>query len=155
MKALAERWGVGDKTITRAIAELQRDGLVVALGRGQRPVVARWWARHPTDNIAIATGPAGLVVVDLDQTRPGDRPPADRPGATGGADVLDQLADQHGQTLTATWTVQTASGGRHRYYRAPKGAGLRNTAGRAGWKIDTRAGGGYVVAAGSTVAGRP
>jgi hypothetical protein len=119
-----------------------------------REGIARWWARHPTDNVAIATGPAGLVVVDLDQALPGDTPPDDWPGATGGADVLDQLAARHGQTLTATWTVQTASGGRHLYYRAPKGAELRNTAGRAGWKIDTRAAGGYVVAPGSLINGR-
>ena len=31
----------------------------------------------------------------------------------------------------------------------PAGAGLRNTAGRLGWKIDTRGHGGFVVAAGS------
>jgi hypothetical protein len=117
--------------------------------------IEQWWARHPTDNIAIATGPAGLVVVDLDQARIGDTPPYDWPGATGGADVLDQLAARHGQALAPTWTVHTASGGRHLYYWAPEGAELRNTAGRAGWKIDTRAGGGYVVAARSTVGGRP
>jgi hypothetical protein len=35
------------------------------------------------------------------------------------------------------------------------GGPWRNTAGRLGWHIDTRAGGGYVVAAGSVVEGRP
>ena len=39
VKALTEQWGVGDKTITCAVAELTRAGLVVAPGRGQRPVV--------------------------------------------------------------------------------------------------------------------
>ncbi|HEX6238288.1 MAG TPA: bifunctional DNA primase/polymerase [Acidimicrobiales bacterium] len=117
--------------------------------------IQHWWARHPGDNVAIATGPAGLVVVDLDQARPGEAPPAEWPGATGGADVLDQLAARHGQTLAPTWTVATPSGGRHRYYLAPKAGGpWRNTAGRAGWHIDTRASGGYVVAPGSLVDGR-
>ena len=52
--------------------------------------------------------------------------------------------------------MRTAGGGWHLYYRAPAGGpALRNTAGRVGWHIDTRAAGGYVVAAGSTVAGRP
>ena len=41
VKALTERWGVGDKTITRAVAELTQEGLVTAPGSGQRPVVAR------------------------------------------------------------------------------------------------------------------
>ena len=46
--------------------------------------------------------------------------------------------------------------GRHLYFRAPAAGGpWRNTAGRIGWHIDTRAQGGYVVAAGSLVDGRP
>ena len=41
------------------------------------------------------------------------------------------------------------------YYRAPtEGGPWRNTAGRIGWHIDTRAAGGYVVAHGSAVNGR-
>ena len=51
--------------------------------------------------------------------------------------------------------MATAGGGRHLYYRAPaEGGPWRNTAGRIGWHIDTRAAGGYVVAAGSVVDGR-
>ncbi len=117
--------------------------------------IRHWWARHPGDNVAIATGPAGLVVVDLDQARPNETPPPEWAGATGGADVLDQLAAHHRQPLDPTWTVATPSGGRHRYYLAPKAGGpRRNTAGRAGWHIDTRAAGGYIVAPGSLVDGR-
>ena len=33
--------------------------------------ILRWWATHPLDNVGIATGPSGLVVVDLDRPRPG------------------------------------------------------------------------------------
>ena len=45
---------------------------------------------------------------------------------------------------------------RHLYFRAPTSGGpWRNTAGRIGWHIDTRAAGGYVVADGSVVDGRP
>jgi hypothetical protein len=117
--------------------------------------IRHWWGRHPGDNVAIATGPAALVVVDLDQARLGETPPSEWEGATGGADVLDQLAARHRQPLSATWTVATPSGGQHRYYQAPKTSGpRRNTAGRAGWHIDTRAAGGYVVASGSVVDGR-
>jgi hypothetical protein len=117
--------------------------------------IERWWRRHPADNVAIATGPAGLVVIDLDVARPGEVRPPDLPEARGGADVFENLLARHGDSADATWTVATASGGRHLYYRAPESGGpWRNTAGRLGWHIDTRAGGGYVVAAGSVVDGR-
>ncbi len=111
-----------------------------------------WWRRHPDDNVAIATGVAGLVVVDLDLAEPGETPPDNWPEARGGADVLAALGCY---TPGSTWTVETASGGRHLYFRAPATGGpWRNTAGRIGWHIDTRAQGGYVVAAGSVVGGR-
>ncbi len=62
-------------------------------------------------------------------------------------------------SIDATYTVGTGSSGTHLYYRHPPiGPELRNTTGERGglgWKVDTRAHGGYVVAAGSTVAGRP
>jgi Bifunctional DNA primase/polymerase, N-terminal len=118
--------------------------------------ITAWWRRHPDDNIAIATGPAGLVVVDLDLARPGEPHPPELPDARGGIDTFAALASRHRYVPGSTWTVCTASSGRHLYFRAPPTGGpWRNTAGRAGWHIDTRAAGGYVVAAGSTVGGRP
>lgn len=114
--------------------------------------IARWWRDAPY-NIGIACAGAGLVVVDLDQGR-GEPPPEDFPGAAGGVDVLEALAVRAGQPAPwRTYTVSTPSGGLHLYFAAPEGQPLRNTAGTAGaglgWKIDTRAHGGYVVAAGS------
>jgi hypothetical protein len=50
--------------------------------------------------------------------------------------------------------VSTPSGGAHLYFTAPAGANSRNTAGTLGWLVDTRADGGYVVAAGSQINGR-
>jgi hypothetical protein len=118
--------------------------------------ITAWWLRHPHDNIAIATGPAGLVVVDLDLAAPDETRPTELPGAAGGTDVFAALAAEHAWAPGSTWTVETASGGRHLYFRAPAHGGpWRNTAGRTGWHIDTRAAGGYVVAAGSVVDGRP
>jgi hypothetical protein len=118
--------------------------------------IERWWRRHTTDNVAIATGPAGLVVVDLD-VAPHDEPrPPEFPEAHGGAEVYEALLVRYDDQAGATWTVATPSGGRHLYYRAPEiGGPWRNTAGRLGWHIDTRASGGYVVAAGSIVDGLP
>lgn len=111
--------------------------------------ILRWWARQPC-NVGIATGRSGLVVVDLDDGH-GHPAPSPWTGATGGHDVFAQLAAQAGVPVpAATYTVATPGGdGLHLYYRAPTGLALRNTAGQLGWRIDTRAGGGYVVAAGS------
>jgi hypothetical protein len=114
--------------------------------------IARHWRRHPADNIGIATGPSGLVVLDLDAPKPDD------PDAADGFDVLDGLIDSDAggnAALPPTYTVRTGRGGWHLYYRAPAGTVLRNTAGRIGPLIDTRAAGGYVVAAGSVVDRRP
>jgi hypothetical protein len=112
------------------------------------------WSVGRPFNAGLATRPAGLLVVDCDtRTDPDDLtagPPEEWEGATGGVDVLALLAERAGATLPATFTVTTPSGGTHFYYRAPSGVELRNTAGLLGWKIDTRAHGGYVVAPGST-----
>jgi hypothetical protein len=114
-----------------------------------------WWAatrRGPAFNVGIACGPAGLVVLDLDDAR-GQLPPP-RWGGRGlrhGRDVFAVLAAAAGAAVPATFTVATPSGGEHRYFTAPAGASLRNTAGTLGWRIDTRAAGGYVVAAGSAL----
>jgi Bifunctional DNA primase/polymerase, N-terminal len=133
---------------------------------------AGWEARATTDperiarawtcaayNIGIATGPAGLVVLDLDQPKPGETPPAawDQPGIRDGRDVLAALAEQHGHAqafpgLMDTFLVATARGGLHLYYLPQPGQPPpRNTAHALGWLIDTRARGGYVVAPGSVV----
>jgi hypothetical protein len=114
------------------------------------------WSHGPF-NIGLATGPSGLLVVDLDTAKPGQTPPADwdMPGVHDGQDVLAVLADRHNHPVPGdTCTVATPSGGLHLYYRTPEGERLRNTAGKLGWKVDTRAHGGYVVAAGSIVDGR-
>lgn len=117
------------------------------------------WGRRDF-NVGIACGPSGLLVIDLDACKPGDRPPshwAEMGGVVDGQDVFTVLAEQAtGNPLPApTYTVATGSGGLHLYYAAPAGAALRNTEGERGrglgWKVDTRAHGGYVVAAGSVL----
>ena len=50
-----------------------------------------------------------------------------------------------------TYTVKTPTGGLHLYYTAPDGPEIRNSAGKIGPLIDVRAGGGYVLAAGSVL----
>lgn len=114
--------------------------------------ITRWW-RHIPHTIGIATGPSGLVVVDLDTLKPGETVPARwaTVGIGSGSAVLRALARQLGTTITPTYAVSTPSGGWHLYYTAPTGARLRNTQAMIGWKVDTRAHGGYVVAPGSPV----
>ncbi|MEU0689958.1 bifunctional DNA primase/polymerase [Streptomyces uncialis] len=136
----------------------------------KRPAVRSWESRATTEpdrltrcwsadayNLGIATGPSRLVVVDLDVPKGDyDRPPAGTPRRVAdGADMLSLLAEEHGERYPGdTYTVRTGSGGFHLYFTAPSGTELRNSAGKLGWKIDTRAYGGYVVGAGSEVDGR-
>lgn len=118
------------------------------------------WAHAPY-NVGIATGPSRLCVLDLDTAKPGEEVPERwaAEGARCGEDVLAIVAEQAGQELPAdTLTVTTPSGGVHLYFTTPEGVELRNTSGDTGrglgWKVDTRAGGGYVVGPGSvTTAG--
>jgi hypothetical protein len=117
--------------------------------------ITRWWREAPY-NIGVATGPSGLLMIDLDQPKDGETVPEPwhSRGASCGRDVLDQLAADAGQAMPRTWTVTTPSGGQHLYYRQPDRTELGNTAGRLGWKIDTRGHGGYVVGAGSVIHGQ-
>ncbi|TDB85590.1 bifunctional DNA primase/polymerase, partial [Actinomadura sp. KC216] len=126
--------------------------------------IPRCWTTGPY-NIGIACGPSGLLVIDLDTSKPGQHPPPPwdtEPGINDGADVFAALCEQAAQPFpTDTLTVATPSGGMHLYFTVPGGAAanLRNTTGRhvtgLGWLIDTRGGGGYVLAPPSTVQGRP
>lgn len=136
--------------------------------------IRRAWSARPY-GVGIACGPSGLLVVDLDVPKhPDDTPPPQWAGLFGGMDVFAVLAEQHGTPtswipgygpdgpatgIDATYTVTTGREGRHLYYRHPDtGPVLGNTTGERGgigWKIDTKSHGGYVVAAGCTVNGRP
>ncbi|MGX9921918.1 bifunctional DNA primase/polymerase [Streptomyces sp. NPDC002248] len=105
--------------------------------------IRRAWASGDY-NIGLATGPANLVVIDLDMPKPGTEGPD-------GAAHLRALAERHGQPVPSTRTVRTPSGGTHLYFPAPLAAHLHNTAGTLAPLVDTRAWGGYVVAPGSVL----
>ncbi|MFD3944069.1 bifunctional DNA primase/polymerase [Streptomyces sp. NPDC058579] len=103
------------------------------------------WTMRPY-NVGIATGPAGLLVVDLDTLKP-----KDVKGTPDGVTSLQALCERAGQAVAATYRVRTASGGEHLYFTAPAGVRLRSTAGTLAPKVDTRGWGGYVVAPGSVL----
>jgi Bifunctional DNA primase/polymerase, N-terminal len=119
------------------------------------------WAQRGW-NVAVATGPSGLLVVDLDVPKPDDKPRPEqwnKPGINDGLDVFAAVCEHAGQPVPwDTFTVRTPSGGTHLYFTAPPGVELRNTGGARGrglgWKVDTRAWGGHVAAPGSVVDGR-
>ncbi|MEV6020965.1 bifunctional DNA primase/polymerase [Streptomyces sp. NPDC051997] len=102
------------------------------------------WTRQPF-NVGIATGPSGLLVIDLDTLKP-----TDVKGTPDGVTSLAALCERAGQVVPATYRVRTARGGEHLYFTQPPGVRLHSTAGRLAKKIDTRGWGGYVVAPGST-----
>ncbi|ONH23837.1 bifunctional DNA primase/polymerase [Pseudofrankia asymbiotica] len=125
--------------------------------------IRRGWSTGRRYNVGIAAGPSGLLVIDLDTPKPDQLPPPAEWAAVGagcGLEVLAVLAERAAEPFPGeTFTVATGRGGRHLYFTMPAGARLGNTSGKRGgglgWLIDTRGFGGYVVAAGSTVAGRP
>ncbi|MGW5244948.1 bifunctional DNA primase/polymerase [Streptomyces sp. NPDC004129] len=107
------------------------------------------WSRAQF-NVGIATGPSGLVVVDLDV--PKDKGSSDAPS---GAATFGALCERVGHAVPDTYRIRTASGGKHLYFTAPDGVRLTNTAGTVADSVDTRAWGGYVVAAGSITPAGP
>lgn len=98
--------------------------------------VAQWYEDYPDDNVAIVTGSVsgniGVIDIDIDDESDKD-----------GFDFLQKWEREHGE-LPETWTVKTARGGSHMYYRF-KGDVPRNTSNQE-IGIDFRGEGGYVMA---------
>ncbi|MFJ5608403.1 bifunctional DNA primase/polymerase [Streptomyces sp. NPDC093221] len=105
--------------------------------------IHRCWNSGPY-NVGIATGPAGLLVVDLDTLKAMDSP--DTPD---GAQSFLALCERAGQAVPLTRRIRTPSGGEHLYFTTPPGVRLSSTKGTLAPMIDTRAWGGQVVASGS------
>ena len=101
---------------------------------GEREI-NEWWAEHPNDNIAIATGRlSGVSVLDVD-------------GKKGLASLKEAKVSP-----PETYTVETPNAGWHLYYTY--NSQLKQTQGILD-HIDIRNDGGYVVAPPSTLDGKP
>jgi hypothetical protein len=112
------------------------------------PRVAGWttqldgWDFNPEDNIGVYTGAFGdgaLIVVDIDN----------KDGRDGGQTIVGLEIEGH--ELPPTYEVATPSGGRHLYYQAP--SAVPSGVDVLGPGVDIRSAGGYVVGAGSRLAG--
>lgn len=99
---------------------------------------ALWAAEYPGCNWAVAAGPSGLAMLDLDG------------GPVGEQSLFDfELAEG---ILPETREHSTARGGRHLIFSDPERT-LRNSASKLGPKFDTRGGNGYIVIPPSTFEG--
>lgn len=87
--------------------------------------IEAWWTARPDANIGLPT--QGLLVLDLD-----------------GKDNT-WLTPDLAATLAGAPLSLTANGGKHYLFRQPAGKQWRNTAGKLGPGVDTRADGGYIV----------
>ncbi|MGN6728229.1 MAG: AAA family ATPase [Rhodanobacteraceae bacterium] len=133
-------------------AELERAGFVVfPLGPDGKPRAKGWkdpnkrWRFDDSDNAGIYCGAhrehGALVAIDVD-TKNGKR----------GEDSLRALEDEHG-ALPITREHATKSGGRHLIFYVP--APVQSSAGRLGEGLDVRSAGGFLVAPGSFIGGKP
>jgi hypothetical protein len=104
--------------------------------------IGEWWGRWPRANVAVATGGAGVDVLDVDRRPDGSGFPA-----------LDRLRSAG---LVDGWVarVVTPSGGQHWYFPADPDRPQRSWA-LSRVHVDFRGTGGYVILPPSTVAGRP
>ncbi|MFD7961292.1 bifunctional DNA primase/polymerase [Streptomyces zaomyceticus] len=133
--------------------------------------VHQWWGARPQMGVAVACGPANLVVIDID-AHPQSQPPRNRllPGIeisddidvsamTTGFHTLAVLAALRGQENpaedTTTLRVRTPSGGLHVWYRTTDARRWQSSSGSSttralAWQTDVRADGGYIIAPGTT-----
>ncbi|MFF5337783.1 bifunctional DNA primase/polymerase [Streptomyces sp. NPDC013181] len=132
--------------------------------------IGQWWGSRPDLGVGVATGSAGLVVVDVD-AHARELPHRDRllpgvgisaaidlTGLANGFHTLGLLAALRGAISPAddasTLRVRTPSGGMHVWYRNDGGHRWQCSAGSGGgralaWQVDVRAHGGYIVAPGT------
>lgn len=92
--------------------------------------IAQWWTRFPNCNIGIHCSQFWVLDVDVKHNGP---------------DALNMLVDKYG-ALPETLRQRSGSGGTHYLFNMPKGALIANSAGFYPG-LDTRAEGGYIVAA--------
>lgn len=99
------------------------------------------WPDIMQGNVGLFPGASGLLIIDVDIKH----------GAIGDA-TMKELQKEHGK-LPGTLTVRTPSGGWHLYFQRPDVEHIGNNS--IGDDIDIRCDSGYVLAPGSSIAGKP
>src|SRR5262249_36033950 len=95
--------------------------------------VTRWWSEWPRAHLAIACGPSGLLVVDVDPRNGGDA-------------SLSDLEARYGP-FPDTPRQLTGGGGLHLLLARPNRPHVRGPRHGLGRGIDLKADGGYLIAA--------
>ncbi|MEA1840702.1 bifunctional DNA primase/polymerase [Agrobacterium tumefaciens] len=104
-----------------------------------RPLIERMWTKYPDAAVGLPTGEkTGFFALDIDN----------KPGGANGFHWLAEMEAEHGP-LPDTARVTSPNGGLHIYFKYV--VGTRNR-GALGAGVDIRSEGGYVLAAGSTMA---
>jgi hypothetical protein len=102
-------------------------------------IIERWWSDWPNAAVGLPTGEkTGFFALDIDN----------KPGGADGFEWLAEMEAEHGP-LPDTARVTSPNGGLHIYFKYV--VGTRNR-GALGAGVDIRSEGGYVLAAGSTMA---
>lgn len=102
-------------------------------------IIERWWSDWPDAAVGLPTGEkTGFFALDIDN----------KPGGANGFDWLAEMEAEHGP-LPDTARATSPNGGLHIYFKYV--VGTRNR-GALGAGVDIRSEGGYVLAAGSTMA---
>ncbi len=102
-------------------------------------IIERWWSDWPDAAVGLPTGEkTSFFALDIDN----------KPGGANGFDWLAEMEAEHGP-LPDTARVKSPNGGLHIYFKYV--VGTRNR-GALGAGVDIRSEGGYVLAAGSTMA---
>ncbi len=140
---MSVKTGISVASTALALARRGRPVLPCA-PRGKRPllahgsldastdprVIARWFERWPTANLAVRTGrESRLVALDVD--------------GEDGTESLRELEREHGE-LPPTASVCTPRGGQHFYLEHP-GVEVPNSAGKIAVGVDVRGENGYVL----------
>ncbi|MGF0520595.1 bifunctional DNA primase/polymerase [Agrobacterium pusense] len=102
-------------------------------------IIERWWSDWPDAAVGLPTGEkTGFFALDIDN----------KPSGANGFDWLSEMEAEHGP-LPDTARVTSPNGGLHIYFKYV--VGTRNR-GALGAGVDIRSEGGYVLAAGTTMA---
>lgn len=138
----------------------RRGGSVPFVGMVDPEHAIRWWSSRPQSNIGIITGiDSQLLVIDCDQhEKPSTLPDAavqvrwgEMLSTSDGVVSFTAWAEEHDVDLSSVPRARTATGnGVHYFFHLREDLPTRN-----GWLpgVDAKAGGGFVVAAPSVVAG--